>query len=75
MSVVGGVGKSRAAVELFYSNLRELLQTFTTDTRDRSQVTSRYTDILVVRRWKHVPFLSRETQQFLTLTKLPDFRL
>lgn len=50
MSVVGGVGKSRAAVELFYSNLRELLQTFTTDTRDRSQVTSRYTDILVVRR-------------------------
>lgn len=69
MSVVGGVGKSRAAVELFYSNLRELLQTFTTDTRDR------YTDILVVRRWKHVPFLSRETQKFLTLTKLPDFRL
>lgn len=68
MAVVRRVGKKRATVELFYSNLRELLQTFTTDTRDR------YTDILVVRLRKHVPFL-RETQQFLTLTKLPDFRM
>lgn len=60
MAVVGGVGKSRAAVELFYSNLRELLQTFTADTSDR------YTDILVVLRWKHVPFL-RETYQHIKI--------